>query len=144
MLTWSAEYETGVAFVDEDHRRLVDGLNALEKALNTGAGSKQIRPLLEFLERYASSHFGREEACMERVRCPHAETNKAAHREFIAKFGRARERLEKSQGAGALLAVQVHRELCDWIVQHILRVDSALKGCAPRPVGTAARPVSGK
>jgi hemerythrin len=135
MLTWSAEFETGVAFVDEDHKKLVEGLNALERALTAGAGSKQVRSLLQFLEDYAEHHFGREEACMVRYRCPHAEKNKAAHREFIQKFSAAKKRLETSQAAAALVAVQVHRELCAWIVQHILSVDSGLKQCRPHGEG---------
>jgi hemerythrin len=140
MITWSQEFETGVASVDSDHRRLAEGLNDLEKALSSGSGSKQITSLLEFLERYASEHFAREESCMSRLQCPTAAANKAAHQEFIAKFETARVRLKNSSGSAALVAVQVHRELCDWIVNHILRIDSALKTCHSKPAtGLAQR-----
>lgn len=122
--------------VDRDHRQLVEGLNDLEKALLTGAGSRHLPQLLDFLERYATEHFAREEGCMRKYNCPTAAANEAAHREFIEKFGVAREKLKNSAGAGALVANQVHRELCDWIVKHILCVDSALRRCtiSKRPV----------
>ncbi len=136
MLKWSAEFETGVAFVDADHKRLIAGLNDLEAALSTGAGSKRVPQVLAFLAEYAAEHFAREEACMLRYQCPMAQANKAAHREFGAMVAAARSRIEKSSSAAALVAIQVHRELSDWIVTHILRIDTSLKAC--RPAGETA------
>lgn len=131
MIQWSSDYETGMPQIDEDHKRLADGLNQLEQALASGSGSKHINRLLSFLSSYATTHFAREERCMEQHRCPTAAANKAAHQDFIRKFTAAQEKIAKSSGgAAALVAIQVHRELSDWIVQHILRVDSALKRCA--------------
>lgn len=139
MISWSKEYETGVASVDADHRRLAEGLNELEHALATGSGSKRVGEILAFLAEYAAGHFTREEACMNRFNCPTAAANKAAHREFIAKFTAAQARIEQSPGSAALIALQVHRELCDWIVNHILRVDSALRTCVPKVGAPAPR-----
>ncbi len=132
MISWSSEYETGVASVDADHRRLMEGLNELEQALSSGSGSRRIGEVLAFLASYAADHFAREEACMNRFNCPTAIANKAAHRDFIIKFTAAQSRIEKSPNSAALIALQVHRELSDWIVNHILRIDSALKTCAPK------------
>lgn len=136
MITWSNEFATGVASVDADHKRLMDGLNELETALANGAGSRRIGEVLSFLASYAAEHFAREEACMSRYNCPTALANKAAHRDFIIKFTAAQSRIEKSPNSAALISLQVHRELSDWIVSHILRVDSALKTCAPKVAGS--------
>lgn len=129
MLTWSSEYETGVQSIDSDHRQLVRSLNELEKAIAEGQGSARIGSLLSFLEKYAAEHFTREEACMHRHQCPVAAVNKAAHGQFLAKFEAARQRVAQAPAAGALVAIQTHRELCDWMVNHILRVDLNIKGC---------------
>ncbi len=128
MLSWSPEFATGVAEVDADHQQLITSLNQLEIALKSGEGSKHVPVLLKFLEDYANIHFAREEACMHRLKCPTAQANVAAHEQFRATFARAKQRMAASS-AGALVAVQVHRELCDWITKHILRVDSGLKQC---------------
>lgn len=138
MLKWSSDYDTGVPSVDADHRKLVEGLNQLEMALATGRGSKEIPALLAFLEEYATGHFAREESCMNRMRCPTAAANKAAHQEFIATFGKAKQKIATSSGSAALVAMQVHRELCDWMVNHILRIDTALRICKP-PAGVLVR-----
>ncbi|PTY05498.1 hemerythrin [Opitutaceae bacterium EW11] len=129
MLTWSPEFETGVAMIDNDHQQLVKGLNDLERALADGQGSAKIANLLAFLEKYAAEHFRREEDCMQRHRCPVAAANEKAHQQFMAKFASAKARIAKSPGSSALVAIQTQRELSDWIVQHILRVDLHIKAC---------------
>jgi hemerythrin len=128
MLIWDPAFETGVAEVDADHRELIKGLNHLEEALKSGEGSKKVSSMLAFLEAYANQHFSREEACMYRLQCPTAIANKTAHQQFRETFARAKERLG-APGTGALVATQVHRELCDWISHHILQVDSGLRRC---------------
>ena len=138
MLTWSPEFATGVAEVDSDHQQLITSLNQLELALKAGEGSKHITVLLKFLEDYANIHFSREEACMHRLQCPTSQLNIQAHAQFRTTFARAKERLV-SPMAGPLVAVQVHRELCDWVVKHIMRVDSGLKQCARGGAPAGAR-----
>lgn len=128
MLTWKSEFETGEPQIDADHRMLVDGLNQLETALHDGRGSQAVSSLLDFLDRYSTIHFAREEKCMAEVRCPVAARNVQAHEQFRRIFATARTRLG-SGGATALIAVRIHRELCDWITNHILQVDSGLKAC---------------
>jgi len=131
MIIWKAEFETGVAEVDTDHKRLVDGLNKLEELLATGQGSEHINSVLDFLGRYADQHFTREEACMHRYQCPMAAANKAAHAQFRDTFTRAREKLAKTN-SGALVARQVHGELVAWLSNHILKIDTSLRGCLNR------------
>ena len=131
MIQWSPDYETGIREIDDDHKRLAEGLNQLEQALASGSGARNINQLLNFLSSYATTHFAREEKCMAHHQCPTAAANKAAHQDFIRKFSAAQAKIAKTSGtAAALVAMQVHRELSDWILQHILRVDSALKRCA--------------
>ncbi|MFI5337313.1 MAG: bacteriohemerythrin [Opitutales bacterium] len=134
MLTWNDKYNTGIAEIDDDHQKLVEALNQLETALKQGAGAKQVGQLLDFLAQYATIHFAREESCMHRLNCPNAAANKAAHAQFIKKFSTAKSRLTQSTGAGALVAIQINRELSEWISQHILTIDSGLKLCAHRQV----------
>jgi hemerythrin len=131
MIIWKPEFETGVGEVDADHHRLVDGLNRLDELLATGQGSEHINAVLDFLGRYAEQHFTREEACMHRYQCPMADANKAAHAQFRATFAKAREKLAKPN-SGALVARQVHTELVAWLSNHILKIDTSLRGCVRR------------
>lgn len=126
MIAWKSDYETGVAEVDHDHKRLFEGLNKLEELVQAGQASSAIPAVLDFLERYANEHFAREKAWMVRVKCPLAAANMAAHAQFRQSFAKARERL-KNPAAGALVAIQVHKELGDWLTSHILKIDVNLR-----------------
>ncbi|PTY05497.1 hypothetical protein DB347_14045 [Opitutaceae bacterium EW11] len=138
MLTWTSDFETGIEAIDADHLRLIGGLNELEGALADGQGSARISGVLQFLEIYAAEHFAREEQCMNRFRCPAAAANKKAHEQFVAKFSAAKSRIANSPGSCAYVAAQTHRELCDWVVTHILRVDLSLRGCTGQPKPSSA------
>lgn len=136
MLVWSEQFETGVEEVDTDHQRLVKALNHLEELLQRGAASKAVFDLLDFLGRYADQHFKREEACMHRLNCPTAAANVAAHQQFMVTFAKAREKLNDPT-TGPLVVRQVHRQLCDWVTNHILRTDMGLRSCARKPMAVA-------
>ena len=129
MLEWKPEYATGVPEVDTDHQHLIRGLNHLETALERGEGADVVEALLAFIQTYSNHHFGREEGCMMRLKCPTAAANKAAHEQFRSRFAAAKVRLSSPAGATTAVALGVHRELSDWMADHILRVDSGLKQC---------------
>ncbi len=128
MIVWKPEFDTGVAEVDHDHKRLAEGLNKLEELLQTGRGSEGIPAVLDFLERYANEHFAREETCMHRLKCPTAAANVTAHAQFRQTFAKAKEKLQ-NPAASALVARQVHGELVAWITSHILKIDMGLRSC---------------
>jgi len=46
------------------------------------------REILDFLQFYAKWHFGQEEDCMNKYKCPIADQNKKAHAGFLKKFDR--------------------------------------------------------
>ena len=65
---------TGSSTLDLQHRTLINNINHLEDMLlttnPTRAECEFVIHLVEFLERYADTHFNLEEDCMERYRCP--------------------------------------------------------------------------
>lgn len=141
MITWSSSYQTGVASIDSQHQKLVGYLNDLETAIAAGAGSREIPALVARMEAYADEHFRHEEGCMHQLSCPTAQINVTAHREFMAMVAAAKQRLAKGGGSAALIATRMHRELCDWTLNHILRVDvDGLKRCrhGATPISSAA------
>lgn len=131
MITWSDNFSTGVERIDRDHQALIGILNELEDAIARGRGSHVIAETIQRLSAYAQSHFTHEEACMFRVQCPVAGANKQAHAKFLQTVQASGQRL--AGGGGALAAQQVFRDLSDWMVNHILKIDTALRGCPNRP-----------
>ena len=125
---WDESFASGEAKVDEQHRELFRQLNALIDAMSAGRGRSEIEPILDFLERYVQEHFSYEEGCMERHRCPVAGVNQKAHARFVANFAALRERYAR-EGANAELVLQVRRDLGDWLVNHIRKIDTDLRAC---------------
>ncbi len=124
---WSNRFLTGLAMVDEHHRRLVELTNQigtlLERPEAPEAGDLQAA-FLE-LEAYAGYHFKAEEALMDSagVDPRHAEGHRAEHRGFLDDVLRLKAeagptRPEKAQELSAFLT--------HWLVYHILSTDKAL------------------
>lgn len=125
-IVWDESLSTHVKVVDDQHKMLIQKINELNDAMAQGKGRKELEPLLEFLGNYARQHFAEEEAEMDRLKCPAAAANRAAHSAFIQTFGRIHDRL-KAEGPSALLAIEVKKELGDWLVNHIKGIDTQLR-----------------
>lgn len=129
-VVWNESLLTGVRIVDVQHKYLVDIINELAEAIETGKGASAIRDVLNLLKYYAEWHFGREEACMERYHCPVAPVNQQAHHYFLTTLEGFQ--VEFRQGGDvADLARRMYGELTHWLVSHIQKVDGKLAACAP-------------
>lgn len=121
---------TGLPEIDGQHKELLEKLNELSEAIEQRKGRQTAGELLDFLQFYAAWHFEREEACMEKYHCPLASVNKQAHQEFLRRFGELYQ-LHQDSGLDSAAAQEVYRKLLDWVVNHILRVDTSLAVCVP-------------
>ena len=128
MLEWDEKYSTGYAEIDDQHKKLFQVINQLGKSLEEGAGEDKLDEIIAFLEEYAQMHFGQEEECMAREHCPMADRNKRAHQLFIKGIDSYRERLERFEDKKTLIN-DIHLETERWIVEHICKIDIALRDC---------------
>jgi len=135
-LAWDEALTTGDMEIDNQHKFLIDTFNDLGDAIQHGSGMGSISKILGVLRHYADWHFAKEEDCMESYHCPAAQVNKIAHEVFIEKTSRYQKEYELS-GSSNELALHIHTELSDWIVNHILAVDGQLYACIhnkPKPL----------
>jgi hemerythrin len=128
VVQWDESMSTGVETIDAQHRQLIAWLNDLLGAMSQGRGRLQIQGLLDQLGIYAATHFNHEEECMLRYKCPVAERNALAHRDFVATFTALEHEFQRD-GATAQLVVRVEIELMRWLVTHIRRTDTQLSPC---------------
>jgi hemerythrin len=132
MITWDESMTTGVPKIDAQHKKLIAKYNEFYAAVTDGSGRIIISEILDFLQFYATWHFGEEEACMNDYQCPVAQANKQAHAYFVALFGQFYEDWQQS----SLDADEVQAactKLGDWIDNHIRRVDTQLYPCVHGP-----------
>ena len=127
-IKWDESMSTGVESLDSQHKQLIAWLNNLLGAMSEGRGRSEVDGLLQQLGAYAALHFGNEESCFEKWKCPFAAQNVEAHKVFIATFENLRAEYERD-GASSHLVVRVQSELMRWLAAHIKRTDTTLRPC---------------
>lgn len=120
-ITWNNELSLGNSFFDNDHLRLLDLVNALHDALIRDEGRDLILKAFDELIDFTRIHFKYEEEEMLRRDFPQYFVHKAEHDHLLDQIAV----LENKYNAGTItLAVQVSLFLRDWLVNHILTLDS--------------------
>ena len=117
---WTEAYSVHVAILDEQHRRLFDTVNDLDRALREGDGNSAIDAILARLVDYAVVHFAAEESLMKQHEFPGLPTHRTQHemfRQTIAGF------LEDHQAGKAGVPVSVLFFMQGWLKQHVLKTD---------------------
>ena len=129
MVQWKESYSTGLTLLDEQHKNLFQYLNDLESSVREqDVSAALMMGALDYFENYIKIHFGNEETCMHRYRCPIAQTNQTAHRDFIDFFKEYSDRL-KREGANYSLFKNLLSFVEDWIIKHICKIDIQLFSC---------------
>ncbi len=123
---WEESMRTGDHTCDLQHQELIRRLNLLLHAMHEGQPAHEVEALLDFLDRYAATHFKHEEACMDRVHCPLATANRRAHAVFVDKFAAMRREQTSQTGTSSLIAVKMLRDLSAWLVDHIRTIDARM------------------
>lgn len=119
---------TGVEAVDAQHRRLFEMVNVLLDGRKREPA--EVRELLKFLGDYVITHFKEEEEVMANRACRTAEINKAEHKRFLERYTEFVARFEE-KGLTTEFASEIRRDLVEWLVNHIDKVDRALLDTKP-------------
>jgi hemerythrin len=125
---WNDSLSVGVPMIDTQHKELIVAFNDLSDAIEQGTGTTAIKKLLTFLKYYAEWHFEQEESCAAKHRCAIAETNHNAHVRFMDIFSTLQKQYRES-GASEAIARSAHTQLADWLVSHIMTIDTQIGRC---------------
>jgi diguanylate cyclase (GGDEF)-like protein/hemerythrin-like metal-binding protein/PAS domain S-box-containing protein len=126
VLTWSPQFETGIAVIDEQHRQLCRLLNELARHLVQHSDVPTITGLFEQLSAYAATHFRTEEAVWARHLSGDAWTqaHQQSHDGFLDSVAELM-RADRLKPIHAVL-VEVSSFLAHWLVVHILDEDKRM------------------
>jgi len=123
---WTAAFETGFERVDEQHRRLIEMINAAAPMLSASAPvlAGQVESLLDGLIAYAVEHFSDEEALMARydLHPEFVDAHVRQHREFAREIHSMRE----VSGDRQLDTLSLLKFLTSWLTFHILGTDQMM------------------
>lgn len=123
VIEWSEHFETGVASVDAQHRRLIELANELGDAIVEKNESRCDHFCAE-LGRYALEHFANEEECMTRAGVTPSAV--AHHHARHASFGTDLDRIRRAALPNREKLKAIHRFTLSWLTYHILQEDKPL------------------
>lgn len=121
-ILWIQEFDTGVAELDRQHRRLIEIINDLFVAMRDGGGRPQIELTLDDLIRFGKAHFDFEEALMYRFHYPDTELHVALHREIAIRLASHLQAFRR----GEPCLLELAEYLVDWLTRHALGPDREL------------------
>lgn len=119
-ISWTNDLSTGIEAIDNQHKRIVDYINELEKAIALQSHTSVGEVLNELVD-YTLSHFAFEESLQEQAGYKLAKPHKAVHDVFARRVATFQDR----HSAGEDIAEQLHCMLGTWLVHHIKRDDMA-------------------
>jgi hemerythrin-like metal-binding protein/PAS domain S-box-containing protein len=123
---WSDLLETGIAKIDEQHRRLVDLLNDLARQYVDGAEVWETQRIFAELADYAVYHFDTEEAIwLEALPGTAVASHQRTHHGFTRKLQSLQENSLDTPG----LQEDLLGFLTEWLAFHILDTDRSMAWC---------------
>jgi len=122
---WSKEFETGIGAIDQDHQMLFNSIRQLGEHIHEERGEGRIKATINALLLYVDEHFEREERFMIRAGYPDFVSHKQEHDRFRDVILSLRD--FHDQHPGDIDAQKIVSFLEDWLLNHILKVDSLYK-----------------
>lgn len=117
---WDNKYSVGVREIDNQHKILVDMLNELYEAMQSGKGNEILTGIILKLINYTKTHFATEERYFEKFSYPDTLSHKKEHEKFTEKVLA----FKNDFNAGRVsLSVSITSFLKDWLVSHIQGID---------------------
>jgi len=121
---WDSRLETGIAEIDEYHRKLFERIDQLEIAIYKGVADKELKKIIEYLNAYAIEYLEFEEKLLRECNYPDYENHFKQHEEFRALSAELIIRY-KDKGGDNYLALDVDKLMRKWWENHILKMDIA-------------------
>jgi hemerythrin len=120
---WTDDLCTGSGWIDVEHRKLAELVNALFHSMQSSRGGSRVAKAMGELIGYAQEHFAREDAEMERVRYVAAHAHQAEHAKLLKQLTELKAMLD---AGGSMNTPAVADFLTEWLRDHILTADRKL------------------
>ncbi|MBF0154524.1 MAG: bacteriohemerythrin [Magnetococcales bacterium] len=117
---WNDKLVTGLREVDDDHKKLVNHVNRLHRAMLEGEGRDVVSPILRELAEYTVFHFNREESYFARHEYPETREHVQAHKKLVESVVDLIRRFEAGNFA---VAIDLLAFAKSWLMDHIMGTD---------------------
>ena len=119
---WSSEYELGIPLIDGQHKRLIEQMGTLLRALNSRRTARVVQECVDFLETYTDEHFHTEERLLRERGYPDLEAHIEAHKYFRETVVKAQSFIRANPSSEKSIQL-VQSMLVNWFLKHIKGTD---------------------
>jgi len=127
---FTAEYETGIDLIDNEHKKLFEIIRRANDLIHTDLlhdKYDEIMAILDELKDYTAKHFHDEEDYMTEIGYPRLNAQKTAHAAFIDKLvDISLSDLDTIDENQQQYLTELVNYLLDWLCNHILKVDKLI------------------
>lgn len=134
-IKWDSRFSVGHSAIDTEHKLLLTTINALEMALRHPEDKEPLLFFMEQLVEFGTAHFRHEEALQLKHLFPFREENAAGHEILEAELVKIHDDVKQickktvlSSQDMALLHKHISYIAKDWLMIHLLKEDSKMKG----------------
>jgi hemerythrin len=120
-IIWSAEYETGINKIDEQHKSIVRLINQLiDYCATTNSTPETLHNILHTLASYTTEHLDYEEEVLDNAQYPELDDHTAKHEEYLVQISEILFKASSEDGSVSEAALDF---LAGWWDKHILIED---------------------
>ncbi|MDF2948093.1 MAG: bacteriohemerythrin [Sedimentibacter sp.] len=120
--SWDKTLETGNPTIDEQHKSLINAINALLDSCSQGKGRNEVEKTLKFLQDYVIKHFSDEERLQIKSNYPNYNSHKEKHEAFKKTVKDIADDYQKN-GTSIQLVAKVNSSVAGWLITHIKSED---------------------
>jgi len=123
-LEWKEEYSLGIQTIDNQHKKLLDMINALSELHATDDLREMSIKVISDMKIYTVYHFKTEEDYFEKFNYINKDKHKNIHNVFVAKITEFTEELGRTPDNDILqFTYKLLDYLQDWLIDHIMGTD---------------------
>jgi hemerythrin len=121
-IQWEENLRLGVPAIDQQHEEIFVHFRKLSDALQTGKGSEEVIGLLDYLSKYATTHFSDEEDIMLKYNYNGISEQREHHATFKENIAQLSRLLATSEPTKEI-AFKTDATLIRYFIQHVRKLD---------------------
>lgn len=122
LFAWTADLALNINSIDDQHKRLVQLINKLHKAMKERRSKETMLAIVDELKNYTVTHFKFEENLFAKHGYPETKSHIAQHHKFVDQVIAFEEGLKSGK---VTVTMDVMRFLKEWLLKHINGTDRA-------------------
>lgn len=117
---WSEAFAVGITTIDQQHKRLIELVNGLFEAIESGRGSDALGEVLSGVVEYTKTHFRYEESMLKSYNYPDLAAHRLVHDGLTKKVT---ELMDRVRSGAASPTIETAELLKAWVGDHVLKLD---------------------